>query len=166
MGSTDSKITRQPSTNDRPVRTSVAGEDRRSVFLVESVSFDRLHLLGMWVLSAASMGERVDILLTAAPLKAWMSGRFGDDETSGTSTPDPGKSEESSRRHRAAKLGLPNPRQLIEEARAFGGVRVLTCDTEIRLAGMTAGDVESQVDEVVSLPGFWKETAGSRTVCV
>lgn len=163
QGTPDQAAASSEASSEASSRASEPVAGRRSVFLVASTDHDRLHLLGMWVLSAASVGEQVDVLLTADPLGAWISHRFGESQGDDSpAVPNPA----GSRRTRAAALGLPSPRQLIEEARAFGGVRVLTCDTEARLAGLTPADVAGQVDEVVSLPTFWRETAGCRTVCV
>lgn len=187
-----------------------------SIFLVKSTSYDSLHLLGMWVISALSVGEQVDILLSAAPLRAWVDGSFGEEsserssglssesESASESSPDlgskstseahpkprskphseplpeslessaPPESPELSEPPKAAlaraqavkQLGLPSPKSLLLEAKELGGLRILSCSTEVLLAGLSEEELKGKVDEVVSLPSFWRESAGCRTVCV
>lgn len=116
------------------------------VFLVQQASDEQLLRLGLWVVTAASVGERVDVLLCAPALERLLEGAFDN------STPA------------AARLGLPTLAALLEQARALGPMRLLTCDTEIALAGLSRDVVSARVDEVVSLPSFWRSTQGARTV--
>jgi len=116
------------------------------VFLVQSAEPDRLLRMGLWALTAASVGESVDVLLTAAPLTRWAHG-MGVEE----GRPD---------------LGLPGPRGLLSQAKELAPVRVCTCDTELKLAGISLETVEGRIDEVVSLPSFWRENRTSRLVSV
>ncbi len=115
-------------------------EQQKVSFLVSASDDERLLRLGLWVLSAASVGDSVDVLLTASPLRRWVKGDFG------SSTP--------------ALAGLPTARALLEEARQLGGVRLVTCDTEVRLADLAEDVVKPVVDEIVSLPSFWRAATG------
>lgn len=123
---------------------------RRTVFLLLCPDDERVLRLGLWALTAASVGEAVDVLLTAPALNAWVSGPFGAREA------DPEVSVPDEK--------LPSPRSLLRQAKELGPVRVVTCDTELRLAGLTEEAVRPLVDEIVSLPGFWRETEGARFV--
>ena len=116
------------------------------VFLVVSADEERLLRLGLWVVTAASVGERVDVLLCAPALRAVMDGVL--------ERPSPGH------------VQLPSAAELLTQARALAPVRLLSCDTEIALAGFTVSDVGSRLDEVVSLPSFWRAGRGARTVVV
>ena len=121
-------------------------------FLVMSSDDDRLLRLGLWVLSAASVGEAVDVLLTSRPLREWVKGSFGAD---GAQARAAGQVE-----------GLAPPRTLLRQAQELAPVRILTCDTEWHLAGLTEEAVVEAVDEIVSLPTFWRDASGSRLVTI
>lgn len=116
-----------------------------TVFLLVSDDREQLLRAGLWALTAASVGEQVQVLLTAGPLRALLAG-----------TPPP---------PRAVALGLPGPAALLADARALGA-RVVTCDTELLLAEVAASDALAVVDAVESLPSFWRATAAARLVVV
>jgi peroxiredoxin family protein len=124
----------------------VAG--RRTVFLVLDDDPPRWRSLGLWAITAASVGESVDVLVTARPLRALARGAFD--------APDA----------EAASLGLPSPRELLAQAKALAPVRIVTCDTEARLAGLSDEEARASVDDVVSLPSFWRELGSARVVTV
>jgi peroxiredoxin family protein len=65
---------------------------------------------------------------------------------------------------RARQLGLPAPTALLEQAKELSPVRVVSCGTELLLAGLTEEAVQPLIDDIVSLPSFWRETAGARVV--
>jgi peroxiredoxin family protein len=131
--------------------SSADGRGERTVFLVVGDEAERLLRLGLWAVTAASIGERVEVLLSSGPLRAWIDGEDGPFDTV---------------RPHARDLGLPTPRGLLLEAKALGPLRIVTCDTEWRLAGVAEEDVRRRVDEIVSLPTFWRETAGARIVTI
>lgn len=122
----------------------------RTVFLVVQASDEHLLRLGLWTVTAASVGEDVDILLCAPALKRLAAGDF-DRLVTGTAS-------------RASSLGLPPPLELIAHARELACVRLLACDTELRLAGIAAGVLDEHLDAFVSLPSFWRETRSARVV--
>jgi len=125
-------------------------ERGRAVFLVVSADDEKLLRLGLWALTAASVGEMVDVLLTAAPLKEWVSGSFG---------------EEQGRARAAGEVaGVLTPREMLRQAKELAPVRIVTCDTEMRLAGLSESEVRSTVDEIVSLPAFWREAREARLI--
>lgn len=117
----------------------------RTVFLAVSADPERLLRLGLWTLTAASHGEAVDILLCAGPLAALAEGRAGE------TVP-------------ATALGLLPLRKALDEARGLAKVRVVTCDTELMLAGVAPADAAELVDEMVSLPSFWRALGDARVV--
>lgn len=118
-----------------------------TAFLVVSADDESLLRLGLWVLTAASVGERVDVLLCAPALRRLADGSF--DET-------PGSGPAASR----STLGLPAPSALLSQAKELSAVRVVTCETELALAGLETPP--AGVDALVSLPSFWRETAAGR----
>lgn len=117
-----------------------------TVFLALSAEPEALLRLGLWVVTAASVGERVDVLLTAGPLRAFQEG--------------------AGPPANASALGLPGPASLLAQAKGLGHVRVVSCDTEVRLAGLEDAGAMACVDELVSLPSFWRQNIGVRTVTV
>jgi peroxiredoxin family protein len=127
------------------------GGGERTVFLVMADDAPRLLRLGLWAVTATSVGERVEVLLTSAALASWIRSPDGAFDVAPEN---------------AGALGLPTPRALLKEARALGPLRVVTCDTELRLAGLVEADVAPHVDGIVSLPTFWRETAGARIVTI
>lgn len=120
------------------------------VFLVVQATDEHLLRLGLWAVTAASVGESVDVLLCAPALRRLADGSF-DDLQDGTA----GK---------AAAVGLPPPSQLLDTARALGPFRLLGCETELLLAGLKASDLAGRLDAVVSLPGFWRDNRHARLV--
>src|SRR5438105_1077148 len=108
-----------PSRRSRRMADRLA--DRRTIFLVHRGEPETLTTLGLWVVTAASTGERVEVLLGAAPLRAIVAG--------------------AGRSDRAKALGLPDVRELFAQAKALAPMRVVTCDTELALAELTADQV-------------------------
>lgn len=121
----------------------------RTAFLVLSADDESLLRLGLWVLTASSVGEQVDVLLCAPALCRLADGSFDAVRSSGTAA------------GREA-LGLPAPSALLSQAKELSSVRVVTCETELALAGLQT--VPPGLDGLVSLPTFWRETAAARLV--
>lgn len=122
----------------------------KTVFFVLQAGDEQLLRLGLWTVTAASVGEAVDILLCAPALVRLAEGTF-DSLSDGTS--------------RASRsLGLPPPSELIAQAKLLGPVRLLGCETELLLAGLAADVLGDKLDGIVSLPSFWRENATSRLV--
>ena len=122
----------------------------RTVFLVISADDETLLRLGLWTLTAASVGDDVDVLLTAPALRRWLDGSF--DVASGASATA------------RARTGLPPPSALVSQAKELASVRVVSCDTELALAGVSEAEAKGRLDALVSLPSFWRESAAARLV--
>jgi peroxiredoxin family protein len=114
------------------------------VFLVTTDDPERLQRLALWVVTAASVGERVDVLLCAPSLRAWQD-RLREPSLT-------------------ASLRFPGAAALIAEARELGPVRLVACETELQLAGMDADAPPAFLDAVVSLPTFWRDARPARLV--
>jgi peroxiredoxin family protein len=67
---------------------------------------------------------------------------------------------------RAVGLGLPDPRHMLGEGRKAAGVRVVACDTAVRLAGLDPDVVRPYVDEILGLATLWKDAAGAQIVYI
>lgn len=120
------------------------------VFLVVQATDEHLLRLGLWAVTAASVGESVDVLLCAPALRRLADGSF-DDLREGTAG-------------HAGALGLPPPLELFASARALAPFRLLGCDTELRLAGVEPSALAERLDAIVSLPGFWRDNRHARLV--
>lgn len=118
-----------------------------TLFTVVSDSAEHRLRLGLWALTAASVGERVEVLLTAGPLRRWVEGRF-DEGLDGLPT------------------GVPKPTEALALARTLAPVRVTTCDTERLLSGLDEVAVAGCVDAMTSLPSLWRETKGARSIMI
>lgn len=125
-----------------------------TVFLVTSDDPERLLRVGLWALTAASVGEHVDVLLGARPLASLAAGRLDESPPALPGAPS------------ASTLSLPGPLGLLRQARELGPCRVLACDTELRLAGLDPDSPPTELDGVVSLPTFWREALAARLVHV
>jgi peroxiredoxin family protein len=114
---------------------------RVTTFLVVSPDPERLWRAALWALTAASVDETVRVWLTAPALRALTGGGV--------------------RAEGSGAQGMPDARSLLGEARGLG-VRVLTCETELALAGLTLDEVAWLVDALEPLPSFWRGSAGER----
>jgi peroxiredoxin family protein len=116
---------------------------RATTFFVVSDEPERLWRAALWALTAASVDEAVRVWLTAPALAA-----LSKDPVAASGSPS---------------LSLPEAAALLREARALGA-RVLTCETELALAGVSAESLGGLLDGVESLPSFWKGCVGERLV--
>ena len=95
-------------------------------------------------LTAAALGESVHLALFGDALRAYACGAF-----------DAGAPPE------AAGIGDPLSVSLAE-ARAALGLRVVACETAVRLAGLDPAKVVPPLDGLVSLPSLWKLAESGR----
>lgn len=99
-------------------------------------------------LTAAALGDAVTLALFFEPLRLWTEGRF-----------DEGAPGEAA----AAKVGSLT--EVLEEGRRALGVRVVACDTALRLAGVGA-EGAARLDGVMTLPALWQLARGGRALVV
>ncbi|HEX9052392.1 MAG TPA: hypothetical protein VF841_17830 [Anaeromyxobacter sp.] len=99
--------------------------------------------------TAAALGERVTVALFFDALRLWAEGRFDE----GT-PPEAGAA-------RVAPL-----RDSLEEARRDLGLRVVACETAVRLAGLEPDAVRGALDGIVTLPSLWKAARDGRQVSI
>jgi peroxiredoxin family protein len=97
--------------------------------------------------TAAALGDEVTVALFFEPLRLWVQGRF-----------DEGAPPEAG----AARVaGL---RESLEEARRELGLRVVACDTAVRLAGFIPEDLRQHVDGIATLPSLWRAAQAGRAL--
>lgn len=95
-------------------------------------------------LTAAALGESVHLALFGDALRAFASGRFDDGAPAG-----------------ALALGDSLTTSL-RDARQSLGLRVVACETAVRLAELDPGAVVPPLDALVSLPALWRLAEGGR----
>jgi peroxiredoxin family protein len=114
------------------------------VVFLRSASWDARWTAVSTALTAAALGERVHVALFGEALRAFVAGSFDDGAPSDASiVGDP----------LSVSLG---------EGRAALGLRVVACETAVRLAGLDPAQVVPPLDALVSLPALWKLAEGGR----
>ncbi len=125
----------------------------RVVFFVQSATFEAAFQLASLAVTAAAMGDEVHVVFAFDALRHLQRGSFG----------RPQGQKESAESARAEELGVPTPLRMLEEARALG-VRLIACDTTVKICGLTARELEGRLDEVMGLASIWRLTEGARTL--
>jgi len=65
---------------------------------------------------------------------------------------------------RSVELGLPDPRHMLGEGRHACGVKIVTTEPAIRLAGLELDFVRPYVDEITGLATLWKQAEGAQVL--
>ncbi len=89
--------------------------------------------------SAAALGDAVTVVLSFDPLRAWAAGRFDEGAPAA-----------------AAALGVPPLSETLGEARRELGLRVVACETAVRLAGLDVPAARAALDALEPLPSIWR----------
>ncbi len=98
-------------------------------------------------LTAAALGDEVHVALFGEALRLFAAGRF-----------DEGAPPEAA----AARVG--SLEAALAEGRRALGVRVVACDTALRLVGVDPERAAPPLDAVVSLPSLWRIAQLGRVV--
>ncbi|GAO04536.1 hypothetical protein [Anaeromyxobacter sp. PSR-1] len=97
--------------------------------------------------TAAAFGEQVTVALFFEPLRLWVAGRF--DEGAPPA---------------AAEARVTPLAEALEEARRELGLRVVACDTAVRLAGLDPDHVLGRLDAIDTLPSLWRAARAGRAL--
>jgi len=125
----------------------------RVVFFVQHGSFEPAFQLASMAITAAAMGEEVIVVLAWDALRQFMRGSFGLPESD----------RERMEQARSEGLNLPAPAKMLQEARTLG-VKVVACESIVRMCGFEPAQTGQVLDEVMGLPSIWRLTQGARTV--
>lgn len=117
------------------------------VVFVHGAAWEARYQATTLAVTAAALGDPVTVALFFGPLRLWAEGRF-----------DEGAPPEA----RTARVG--SLRDALEEARRELGLRVVSCDTAIRLAGLDPDRIRPLLDDVATLTGLWRTAQGGRAV--
>lgn len=117
------------------------------VLFLHSPSWDaRWHAVSL-AATAAALGDAVTVALAAEPLRLWAAGRFDDGAPAAAAA------------HRVGSL-----REALEDARRDLGLRVVACETAVRLAGLDPAAIRGALDEVTTLPSLWRLARDGRAL--
>ena len=122
---------------------------RPLVILLSSASWEARYQAATLGATAAALGDPVTIALAFEALRLWAAGRF--DEGAPSS---------------AAEARIASLRDTIEEARRELSLRVVACDTLVRLAGLEPDAVRPLVDEVTTLTAIWRRARGGNAIAL
>lgn len=100
------------------------------------------------VLSAAAHGDLARLALFEGALRAFVEGRFDEGAPPG-----------------AAGARVGSLAAMLAEGRAELGVRVVACETAVRLCGLDPG-VTGRAVELTSLTALWREGRGGQVVVI
>lgn len=120
---------------------------RPLVIFLHSGSWAERYQAATLALTAAAFGDPVHVALFFEPLRAWVLGRF-----------DEGAPPEAA----AAKVG--SLAASLEQGRRDLGIRVVACDTALRLAGFEPAAASARLDAVVGLPELWRLAGAGRVL--
>ncbi len=109
------------------------------VIFLSAEGWDQRQLAVSLALTAAAFGEEVHLALSGEPLRLFLGGRFdeGAPASSGPARVEPLSS-------------------MLDEGRRDLGIRVVACETALRLAGREPADAVPPLDAVMSLPSLWR----------
>jgi len=114
--------------------------------LLHASDWERRWTATSVALTAAAHGDAVRVALFGAALRDWVAGRF-----------DEGAPREAG----AARVGSLTA--MLEEGRGALGLRLVACDTAVRLANVDPAAAAAKV-EVTSLPALWREGRGGQVL--
>ena len=125
----------------------------RVVFFLQHGSFEPAYQVASLAITAAAMGDEVYVVFNFDALRALSRNAFGLPHTE----------RESAESARAEGLGVPVPIKMLQEARNLG-VKLIACDTTVKLCGFSAEDFRSKLDSVMGLASIWRLTQDARTL--
>lgn len=125
----------------------------RVVFFLQRGSFEPAFQAATMGITAAAMGDEVYFVFAWDALRQLVRGSYGHAES------DRDRVEQA----RAEGLKLPQPQQMLQEARALGA-KLVACDSTVKVCGFDPADLGGVLDEVMGLPSIWRLTTGARVV--
>jgi predicted peroxiredoxin len=123
--------------------------ERPVVIFAQGDAWAARQLAVSLALTAAALGDAVHLALFGGALRLFLEGRFDE------GAPDSAV---------AAKVG--SLASALAEARRDLGVRVVACDTALRLQGYDAARAVPPLDAVASLPALWRLAQEGRALTV
>ncbi len=119
------------------------------VLFARAGDWEGRYLATHLAITAAALGDDVHLALYGDALRAFLGGTFGDGAPA-----------------TVGDARVPSLAQTLAEARRDLGVRVVACDTAVRLAGLDPQRAVPPLDAIVSLPSLWRLAQSGRCVSV
>jgi len=120
---------------------------RPVVIFLSGAGWEARYQATVVAVSAAALGDAVTLALSFDPLRAWVAGRFDEGAPPG-----------------AAEAGVPPLSETLGEARRELGLRVVACETAVRLAGLTPEAARAALDGLEPLPSLWRVAQAGRAL--
>jgi len=115
------------------------------LFLLRSSDWEARQEATALALTAAALGDRVQVALFGAALRAWVEERFDEGAPPGA--------------ERVGSLA-----RMLAEGRSDLGVELVACETAIRAAGLDPDRCRPKLDAVRGLPEIWHRAGGGRVI--
>jgi peroxiredoxin family protein len=126
---------------------------QRTVLFLRQAGYEAAFQAASLGITAIAMGEEVYFVFWFDALGELLRGKFG----------SPQNDRETAESARAAGLGVPPPRQMLDEARSLGA-KLIACDTTLKICGFSAPDATGALDEVIGLASILRLTQGARVI--
>jgi peroxiredoxin family protein len=121
---------------------------RPLVIFLSGAGWEARYQAVMLGVTAAALGDQVTLAVSFVPLRDLVAGRF-DDGAPPT----------------APAVGVPPLSETLAEARRELGLRVVACETAIRLAGLEPEVARAALDGLDPLPSLWRMAQAGRCLC-
>lgn len=112
---------------------------RPVLILLQGSTWEARYQAVTVALTAAALGDEVHLALFFDPLRRWADGSF-----------------EAGAPANAAPAGVRPLGEMLAEGRGALGIRVVACDTAVRLAGLSPEAARRILDEIVGLTALWR----------
>jgi peroxiredoxin family protein len=119
------------------------------VVLVHRAAWEDRYQAVTLAVTAAAHGEPVTVALFFAPLRLWVAGDF--DEGAPPT---------------AAAARVTSLRATLDEGRRELGLRVVACETAVRLAGLDPAVAAAALDALEPLPSIWRRAREGRVITI
>lgn len=126
---------------------------QRTVFFLQRPGYEAAFQAASVGITAAAMGDEVYFVFAFDALRQLVRGDFG----------TPVTDEERAESDRAAGLGVPPPKRMLDEARSLGA-KLIACDTTLKICGFSTADAGPALDEVIGLASILRLTQGARVI--
>ena len=126
---------------------------QRTIFFLQRPGYEAAFQAASVGITAAAMGDEVYFVFAFGALRQLLGGRFGSAVNE----------EERAESDRAADLGVPPPKQMLDEARSLGA-KLIACDTTLKICGFSPADAVGALDEVIGLASILRLTQGARVI--
>lgn len=120
---------------------------RPLVIFLSGAGWEARYQAVMVAVTAAALGDQVTLAVSFEPLAALVTGRF-DEGAPAT----------------AAAARVPPLSESLAEARAELGLRLVACETAVRLAGLDPEAARAALDGLEPLPSLWRLAQAGRAL--